>query len=122
MIGWRNWVKKITIDEAAQGGFQKGRPGGFARDLFICLGKSGSSDTALNYLRRIRRKCEEIGIAPLAYVERPDIWPGLRMAVFERRIVILYVVEKETIRITNILSGSRGYEALIRTTRFSPPP
>jgi toxin ParE1/3/4 len=86
------------------------------------LEKSGSSDTAQNYLRRIQRKCEEIGIAPLAHVERPDIWPGLRMAVFERRIVILYVVEKETIRITNVLSGSRDYEALIRTTRSSPPP
>lgn len=86
------------------------------------LEKSGSSDTALKYVRRIQRKCEEIGIAPFAHVERPNIWPGLRMAVFERRIVILYVVQKETIRITNILSGSRNYEALIRATRSSPPP
>ncbi|WP_426228649.1 type II toxin-antitoxin system RelE/ParE family toxin [Pararhizobium sp. DWP3-4] len=53
------------------------------------LEKSGSSGTALKYVRRIQRKCEEIGIAPLAHLERPDIWPGLRMAVFERRIVSL---------------------------------
>ncbi|WP_426236641.1 hypothetical protein [Pararhizobium sp. DWP1-1-3] len=91
-IGWRDWLKKIAVDEAAQGGFQKGRPGGFAHDLFLCLEKSGSSGTALKYVRRIQRRCEEIGIAPLAHVERPDIWTGLRMAVFERRIVILYVV------------------------------
>jgi toxin ParE1/3/4 len=86
------------------------------------LEKSGSSETAMNYIQRIQRKCGETGSAPLAHVERPDIWPGLRMAVFERRIVILYVVQNETIRITNILSGSRDYEALIRTTRSSPPP
>jgi toxin ParE1/3/4 len=86
------------------------------------LERSGSRDTALNYVRRIRSKGEEIGIAPLAHVERPDIWPGLRMAVFERRIVILYVVQNETIRITNILSGSRDYQTLMRTTRSSPPP
>ncbi|WP_455272299.1 type II toxin-antitoxin system RelE/ParE family toxin [Rhizobium herbae] len=51
------------------------------------LEKSGSSETAMNYIQRIQRKCGEIGSAPLAHVERPDIWPGLRMAVFERRIV-----------------------------------
>jgi len=85
------------------------------------LEKCGSADTALNYVRRIQRRCEEIGIAPLAYVERPDIRPGIRMAVFERRIVILYVIQNETIRITNILSGSRDYEALVRSTT-SPPP
>jgi len=122
MIGWRSWPKRIAIDEAVQGGFQKGCSGGFARDLFVHPGKSGSNATALNYVQRTHRKCGEIGFAPLAHVERPDIWPGLRMAVFERRIVILYVVQNETIRITNILSGSPDYEALLRTTRSSPPP
>lgn len=86
------------------------------------LEKSGSTNTALNYVRRIQRRCEEIGTAPLACIERPDIRPGIRMAVFERRIVILYVVQSETIRITNILSGSRDYEALVRPTTSSPPP
>lgn len=86
------------------------------------LEKSSSSEIALSYVRRIQRKCQEIGVAPLAHVERPDIWPGLRMAVFERRIVILYVVQNGTIRITNILSGNRDYQTVVRTTRSSPPP
>ncbi|WP_438749544.1 type II toxin-antitoxin system RelE/ParE family toxin [Pararhizobium sp. O133] len=86
------------------------------------LEKSGSRKTALNYVKRIQRKCDEIGTAPLAYVERPDIFPELRMAVFERRIVILYVVQKTTVRITSVQSGSRDYEVLVRPPTSSPPP
>lgn len=35
------------------------------------------------------------------------------MVVFERSIVILYLVEGERVRITNIFSGSRDYETLL---------
>lgn len=86
------------------------------------LDKSRNADTARNYVRRIRNTCQEIGDAPLAHPELPDILPGLRMAVFERRIVILYVFENETIRIVSILSGSRDYAVLIKRLTSSPPP
>ena len=35
------------------------------------------------------------------------------MAVFERSVVILYVVEEERGRVTNIFFGSRDYAALV---------
>lgn len=86
------------------------------------LDRSCNADIARNYVRRIRNKCQEIGDAPLAHPELPEIFPGLRMAVFERRIVILYTVENGTIRIVSILSGSRDYAVLIKRITSSPPP
>ncbi len=35
------------------------------------------------------------------------------MAVFERSVVILYVIEEERVRVTNIFFGSRDYAALV---------
>jgi toxin ParE1/3/4 len=35
------------------------------------------------------------------------------MVVFERSIVILYLVEDDRVRITNIFFGSRDYETLL---------
>jgi len=75
---------------------------------------SQNRQTATNYLRRLRDRCDKIGDAPFAGVARPDIDPGLRMAVFERRIVIFYLVEAERVRIVNILSGARDYATLLR--------
>ncbi|MGV1790884.1 type II toxin-antitoxin system RelE/ParE family toxin [Rhizobium sp. A37_96] len=77
------------------------------------LDQSKSRDTALAYIKRIRNKCARIGDAPLGGIARFDLGPGLRMAVFERSIVILYVVEEERVRITNIFFGSRDYATLV---------
>ncbi|WP_183721310.1 hypothetical protein [Rhizobium sp. BK060] len=46
-------------------------------------------------------------------VARPDLGANLRMAVFERGIVI-HVVEDDVVKITNIFSGGQDYEALLR--------
>lgn len=35
------------------------------------------------------------------------------MAVFERRVVILYRVDEDTVWITNLFSGGRDYETLL---------
>ncbi|MFS8111562.1 type II toxin-antitoxin system RelE/ParE family toxin [Rhizobium jaguaris] len=77
--------------------------------------RSQSRQTALSYVRRIRERCEKIGDAPFGGVARPDIGINLRMAVFERSIVILYIVEGDRVRITNMIAGGRDYEALLRS-------
>lgn len=75
---------------------------------------SRSRRTAVGYIRRVRDRCARIGDAPFSGVARPDLDAGLRMAVFERRIVILYLVENDRVRITNIFFGAQDYEALLR--------
>ncbi len=76
--------------------------------------RGGGSTIALNYIRRIRRRCVKIGDAPRLGVSRDDLWPGLRLMAFERRAVIAYLVDADTVRITNIFYGGRDIEAIYR--------
>lgn len=75
--------------------------------------QSGSGKIAKTYLARIEDRCRRIGDAPYGGVARHDLGDDIRMTVFERRIVILYRVEDDTVWITSIFSGSRDYEALL---------
>lgn len=70
--------------------------------------------TAERYIERLYDRCERIGNAPFAGVSRSDLGANLRMAVFEKSIVILYAVEDNVVSITNIFSGGQDYETLLR--------
>jgi toxin ParE1/3/4 len=71
--------------------------------------------TAFKFVTRIEARCDKIGNVPHIGTARDDILPGLRMVPFERSAVILYKIESNHIRITNIFYGGRDYEALMRT-------
>ena len=75
--------------------------------------RSQNIQTSEGYVDRIYRRCEKIGDAPFGGVARDDLGPGIRLAVFEKSIVILYIIEGSTVWITNIFSGSRDYETLL---------
>ncbi|WP_160005353.1 type II toxin-antitoxin system RelE/ParE family toxin [Rhizobium sp. 18055] len=81
------------------------------------LESSQNRTTAERYIDRLYQRCERIADAPLGGVARPELGANLRMAVFERSAVILYVVEDHLIGITNIFSGGQDYEALLRSDR-----
>jgi toxin ParE1/3/4 len=83
--------------------------------------QGGFGKTAKAYIRRIRDRCHKIGDIPLGSVSRDDLGPGIRMAVFERSVVILYTVDDDTVWITNILSGGRDYETLFDRRGNVPP-
>lgn len=76
--------------------------------------QSHNPETAIEYIRRIRKKCEILADMPLSGRTRDDLIPGLRMIAFERRVVITYCVEGQYVRITNIFYGGRDYESLYR--------
>jgi toxin ParE1/3/4 len=78
------------------------------------LRKSADAATAARYVDRIYARCENIGDVPFGGVTRPDLGKGIRMVPFERAAVILYVVEQETVWITNVFAGGRDYEAILR--------
>lgn len=75
--------------------------------------RSQSMKTSEDYLDRICRRCEKIGDAPSGGVARDDLGPGIRMAVFEKSVVILYVIAGNRVRITNVFFGGRDYETLV---------
>lgn len=84
-------------------------------DIWQFIAESNASDvTADKFIARIKIRCEKIGDVPYIGTARDDILPGLRMVPFERSAVVLYMVEPDRIRITNIFYGGRDYEALMR--------
>ena len=83
--------------------------------------QSGLGETAKAYLRRIRLRCNRIGHVPFGGTRRDDLGPGIRMTVFERRVVILYRVADDTVWITNIFSGGRDYDTLFDRRGDIPP-
>ncbi len=76
--------------------------------------QGASFTTARGFTGRIKARCDKIGNVPYIGTARDDILADLRMVPFERSAVILYVVESDRIRITNIFYGGRDYEALMR--------
>jgi toxin ParE1/3/4 len=75
--------------------------------------RSGSRETAFRYTRRVRRRCEKIGEAPLGGAPRPEFGMNIRMIAFERSIVVLYAVVEGRVEITNLIAGGRDYETLL---------
>ncbi len=52
------------------------------------LDRSQNIATAQAYVDRLYARCERIGDAPRAGVPREGLGAGIRMAVFEKRVVI----------------------------------
>ncbi len=75
---------------------------------------SGSVETASAFTDRIFARCQRIGNAPRGGVAREDLGPGIRLVPFERRAVILYRLEAETVVIVDIFYGGRDYAALMK--------
>ena len=69
----------------------------------------GSRIVAERYRDRIVAACLRIGDAPEAGRPRDDIRPGLRAWTFERRLIIVYQLERDRVRIVRIVDGRRDY-------------
>ena len=74
--------------------------------------KSQDRMTAQEFVRRIKRRCNRIGLVPFGGRPRSDLEDGLRMVPFEHSAVIVYKVEAHCVRIANVFYGGRDYEAL----------
>lgn len=74
---------------------------------------SQNVETTEAYIGRIYARCEKIGDAPFGGVARDDLGAGVRMAVFEKSVVILYTIVKNAVWITNIFFGGRDYATLV---------
>ena len=72
---------------------------------------TGSGALAIGFIRRIRTKCIGIGGAPRAGRVRHDLMEGLRFVSFERKAMIAYRIERDTVVVLNIFWAGRDYEA-----------
>ena len=70
---------------------------------------------ALDYVTRIRDYCEGFSRFPERGTRRDDIRRGLRVVGFERRVLIVFEVNSNNVRIGHVFYGGRDYERLLRS-------
>lgn len=78
------------------------------------VGNGAPPPVAIGFIRRIRIRCEKIGLAPDGGMPRPDLGETIRLAPFEKSAVIAYRVHDDAVEVVNIFYGGRDYEALMR--------
>lgn len=72
-----------------------------------------SPDRAYAYVSRIRAYCEGFSLFPERGKRLDDIRRGLRVVGFERRVLIVFEVQSDVVRISRIFYGGRDYKRLL---------
>lgn len=70
---------------------------------------------AAAYIGRIYQHCLGLGTFPERGTRRDDIWPGLRLAGFERRVTIAIEVTDVEIRIIRLFGRGQDVEGGFET-------
>lgn len=76
---------------------------------------SGYPDRAVDYVTRIQKFCDDLVVFPKRFAPADDIASGLRIAGFERRATIAYLVDDAGGRviIVGIFAAGRDVDALL---------
>ncbi len=61
---------------------------------------------------QLKAHCHRLASMPRSYPARDDIWPGLRMAVHGRYLILFRDLAEE-VRIERILHGARDLQGLL---------
>ena len=61
--------------------------------------QAGIIRPALEYVRRIRTYCNSFVTFPHRGTQRDDLYPGIRLIGFERRLTIAFIVTDDTVKI-----------------------
>ena len=78
-----------------------------------------SPANARRFIGKLIDQCKRIGRAPLGYVSREDLAPGLRMAALDRYVIFFRVLDG-VVRVERVLHGARNLPAVMGTpTRAS---
>lgn len=76
---------------------------------------SGFPDVAFAYMQRLRKKCEELTLAPQRGTKRDDIRKNLRILALDKNAVAAFEVQedKRIVIILNVFYGGQDYEILL---------
>ena len=72
----------------------------------------GSRANARRFVAKLVGQCQRIGRAPLGYVCREDLAPGLRMAALDRHVIFFRVLDG-IVRIERVLHGARNLPVVL---------
>ncbi len=82
------------------------------KDLYLFIAGRGDAGQALAYVERIETYCWGFADFPERGTRRDDLFPGLRVVGFERRVTIAFHVGADTVTFLRILYGGRDIDAL----------
>jgi toxin ParE1/3/4 len=74
-------------------------------------------ELAREYMTRVRRGCEKLLLMPNGGTPRPRFGRGFRSVAFERKLIILYRLEGETLVVKRVLHGRRDLARLLPSAR-----
>lgn len=78
--------------------------------LYDYIADHSSLARAGDFTMRIEAACMALAAFPRRGVPRDDLVPGLRTLAFERRAVIAYRVDRQTVKILRIFYAGRNFE------------
>lgn len=81
------------------------------RELYLYIERQTGADRAIAYIERIERFCLAFADFPERGSRRDDLFPGLRLVGFERRISIAFGVRPGTVTFYRFLYGGRDLAA-----------
>jgi toxin ParE1/3/4 len=87
--------------------------------LYDYIASESSSEIAIGYIRRIQEACMGLATFPERGRRHDDIWPGLRVIGFERRVSIAFRVLKTRVEIVTIDYGGWHFERELRKGKRS---
>lgn len=71
-----------------------------------------SPANARRFVGKLIDQCKRIGRAPLGYVSRDDVAPGLCMAALDRYVIFFRVLEG-VVRVERVLHGARNLPVVV---------
>ncbi|MCM2289228.1 MAG: type II toxin-antitoxin system RelE/ParE family toxin [Sulfuritalea sp.] len=71
-----------------------------------------SRANARRFVARLIDQCKRIGRAPLGYVGRDDLAPGVRMAAMDHYVIFFRVIDG-VVRIERVLHGARNLPVVL---------
>lgn len=82
-------------------------------DLYLYIAEEAGPDRALAYVERIEKFCLGFADFPQRGILRDDLFPGLRIVGFERRISVAFKVVADTVIFYRFLYGGRDLAAAL---------
>ncbi len=93
-----------------------------ARQDLLDIGDYIAKDSLANarrFVAKLAEQCRRIGRAPMGYVGREDLAPGLRMAALDRYVIFFRVAEG-VVRIERVLHGARNLPVIFGSGDATP--
>ena len=82
------------------------------RELYLYIAERAGDERAMAYVERLEAYCLGFSGFPERGTRRDDLFPGLRIVGFERRVTLAFLVGADTVTFLRVLYGGRDIGVL----------